>query len=287
MSLNVELLTSTFAALAPHADVWSARFYDELFQRHPHLKPMFAGADLEEQRRKLVQSLVIVIRSLERPEALERLLHDLGGRHVDYGAAETDYPLVGTTLLDVLGEFAGPKVWTDDVAEAWTAAVGAVAAKMLEGAALKTSRQPVLIGAATASSGNTDSLSSDSDDFASDSYSTTSETTLGLSFEEPALPQEKIEMTASTIPAVPQTAPGTDNFYGMVEAAPQAMLYVDGNGVVTYLNRKGHEQVRQLASALGFGPEQLVGGSIERLFTAIPTLRNELQQLSAARSFDA
>ncbi|HTN01716.1 MAG TPA: PAS domain-containing protein [Planctomycetaceae bacterium] len=94
-------------------------------------------------------------------------------------------------------------------------------------------------------------------------------------------------MTASTIPAVPQTAPGTDNFYGMVEAAPQAMLYVDGNGVVTYLNRKGHEQVRQLASALGFGPEQLVGGSIERLFTAIPTLRNELQQLSAARSFDA
>ncbi|WLD11511.1 methyl-accepting chemotaxis protein [Planctellipticum variicoloris] len=287
MSLNVELLTSTFAALAPHADVWSARFYDELFQRHPHLKPMFAGADLEEQRRKLVQSLVIVIRSLERPEALERLLHDLGGRHVDYGAAETDYPLVGTTLLDVLGEFAGPKVWTDDVAEAWTAAVGAVAAKMLEGAALKTSRQPVLVGAATASSGNTDSLSSDSDDFASDSYSTTSETTLGLSLEEPALPQEKIEMTASTIPAVPQTAPGTDNFYGMVEAAPQAMLYVDGNGVVTYLNRKGHEQVRQLASALGFGPEQLVGGSIERLFTAIPTLRNELQQLSAARSFDA
>lgn len=75
--------------------------------------------------------------------------------------------------------------------------------------------------------------------------------------------------------SAPQTA---DQFYGMIDAAPFAALFVNAAGTVDYLNARGHEFFRRHSGALGFGPEQLVGQPAGRLYE----LSAELKQASTA-----
>ncbi|MGA7799381.1 MAG: methyl-accepting chemotaxis protein, partial [Gammaproteobacteria bacterium] len=128
---DVEVLEASFALLAPHADELVRRFYDELFRRYPAVQPLFAGTDLEEQRRKLLAALKLVVSNLRNPEALYQALSTLGVKHQGYGALPEHYPAVAQTLLDVMAELAGAH-WTDEVAGAWRTALNTVAESMLQ-----------------------------------------------------------------------------------------------------------------------------------------------------------
>lgn len=72
-------------------------------------------------------------------------------------------------------------------------------------------------------------------------------------------------------------------FFGMVDSAPLTKFFVGVDGTVTYLNQKGHEVFGSLSKVLGFGPEDLVGGSIKRLFAVIPTLESAANNLHSQR----
>ncbi|MEH2045751.1 hypothetical protein [Nostoc sp.] len=61
MSLNVELLEQSFEKVKPRADEFAASFYDNLFQAHPEMKPLFAKTDMKNQEKKLLSSLVLVV----------------------------------------------------------------------------------------------------------------------------------------------------------------------------------------------------------------------------------
>lgn len=137
MSLNVELLETSFAALAPQGDHLTEVFYDHLFNDYPAVQPLFAGVDMHEQPKKLLASLKLVVENLRRPEVLQPALEQLGLRHVDYGALEAHYPAVGQTLIKSMREVAGD-LWNDDLQEAWVEAYGEVASIMLAGAAEAT-----------------------------------------------------------------------------------------------------------------------------------------------------
>jgi methyl-accepting chemotaxis protein len=128
-SLNISLLEDTFSALAPKAENIVQRFYDELFNRYPDVKPMFANVSLEDQQKKLVSALKLVINNLRNPEALESALAELGQRHKGYGAEAVHYKAVIETLLDVLKEAAGSQ-WTPEVHQAWNDALQIVSTKM-------------------------------------------------------------------------------------------------------------------------------------------------------------
>ena len=133
MGLNVDLLESSFKLVAPQGEALVARFYERLFQKYPAVKPLFRGTSLQEQKRKLLASLVLVIRNLRHPDQLANALQGLGARHVSYGAQPAHYDAVGENLLAVLGEFAGP-AWTPRVKQAWTDAYAAITSIMLAGA---------------------------------------------------------------------------------------------------------------------------------------------------------
>ena len=130
LGLNVDLLEETFAALAPQGEALVARFYEELFARHPGVKPMFANTSVAEQEKKLLGALVLVINSLRKPKALVTALTSLGEKHHAYGAKPEHYTAVAQVLLDVMEEFAGD-LWTEEVEEAWTEALNTVASTML------------------------------------------------------------------------------------------------------------------------------------------------------------
>jgi methyl-accepting chemotaxis protein len=128
--MDIELIKSSFELLKADAEKLAGRFYDELFKRHPAVKPLFEGSSEAEQARKLAAALGLLVKSLEQPEKLQQVLADLGSRHQSYGAEPEHYGAVKETLLDVMAEAAG-SAWTEELNEAWDAVLSSVAEQML------------------------------------------------------------------------------------------------------------------------------------------------------------
>jgi hemoglobin-like flavoprotein len=104
-----------------------------LFEIDPNLQRLFKG-DIEEQSKKLLEMLAVLIAMLERPLGLELELKAMGLRHAGYGVKDEHYAMVGRALLDMLAETLD-RGFTREVREAWTALYGAVEAVMKMGAA--------------------------------------------------------------------------------------------------------------------------------------------------------
>ncbi len=127
----IERLESSFKLLAPRGPELVDRFYAHLFCENPGLRPMFPS-DMGEQKKKLLASLVLVISNIRDAGKLEQPLHDLGARHVGFGAQAEHYPVVCDTLVSVMAEMAG-KVWNDQLTQDWNGALDFVSSVMLEG----------------------------------------------------------------------------------------------------------------------------------------------------------
>ena len=132
MILQIELLETSFQALAPHEEVFAANFYERLFTRYPQTRAFFASVDMKEQRKKLLGALTLVIQNLKKPHVLTSALQGLGQRHGTYGFQPEHYPIVGTILLETFADFLGEK-WTPAHHQAWAEAYGVITAIMLEG----------------------------------------------------------------------------------------------------------------------------------------------------------
>lgn len=139
--VQVHLIRKSFAELSRHDHVAALFFYRRLFEIDPGLRPLFTN-DIEEQSRKLLDMLAVLIAMLERPLGLELELKAMGLRHVEYGVKEEHYATVGGALLDMLAEVLGAK-FTPEVREAWTLLYGAVESLMKEGAAQADSMELV------------------------------------------------------------------------------------------------------------------------------------------------
>jgi purine-binding chemotaxis protein CheW len=83
--LNIELLEATFELVAPRGDKLVEYFYEQLFERFPSVEPLFAEADMREQRGKLLAALTTVVATLRDPAKLTAHLEELGVRHLEYG----------------------------------------------------------------------------------------------------------------------------------------------------------------------------------------------------------
>jgi hemoglobin-like flavoprotein len=135
MSLKIEILEQSFAAVAPKGDELMDAFYRNLFTDFPQVRPLFENVEMAEQKKKLLASLKLVVDNLRRPMALVSALEAMGARHVDYGAEVEHYPAVGQTLLKSLAEVAGD-AWTEEMQEAWSEAYWKISEVMIEGAAV-------------------------------------------------------------------------------------------------------------------------------------------------------
>ena len=125
---QIALVRDSFARLAPDGDAVASAFYERLFALDPALRPLFAG-DLAEQGRKLMAMLALVVRGLDRLDALLPAVEALGRRHAAYGVRDADYATVGAALLATLEAGLGAD-FTPATRDAWTAAYDALAGAM-------------------------------------------------------------------------------------------------------------------------------------------------------------
>lgn len=139
----VALVQDSFALVKVDHQAFTSAFYRELFERSPHLQPLFENVDTRKQGAKLHAALALSVENLRRPEELEKILIPLGKKHVAYGATRESYPRVIEALLATLEQFLGD-AWTGPVADAWTKTLDSVTGLMLRGAegAAKDSDSP-------------------------------------------------------------------------------------------------------------------------------------------------
>jgi hemoglobin-like flavoprotein len=130
---QILLVQRSFARVAPIAETAANLFYQRLFELDPGLRPMFRSP-IDEQGRKLMTMLTVVVNGLTRLEDLVPAVQNLGRRHAGYGVRAEHYATVAAALLWTLEQGLG-EGFTGEVAAAWTAAYTLLAATMQAAAA--------------------------------------------------------------------------------------------------------------------------------------------------------
>lgn len=129
--MNVDLLRSSFAAVAPQADDLAQAFYGRLLGTFPQVRPLFAETDFASQRKKLMQSVAAVVSLVDRPDELGPVLEQLGRSHNGYGVAPHMYDYVTFSMLASLADAVGDD-WNEELASTWEDALRAVSQAMIE-----------------------------------------------------------------------------------------------------------------------------------------------------------
>ncbi len=126
---QVSLVQESFWRVIPIAPDTAAMFYTRLFEIDPSTRPLFAETDMQEQGRKLMETLGVVLIGLTRPETVLGTARDLAVKHVGYGVRAEHYASVGAALIWTLRQSLGTG-FTPEVEAAWQAAYDLIAGVM-------------------------------------------------------------------------------------------------------------------------------------------------------------
>jgi hemoglobin-like flavoprotein len=130
---HIALIQSSFAWIAPSADVIGELFDINLCALDPSLSLLFA-VEVGEQGRKLMALLRSIVRGLDRLDQLIPIVQNLGRRHAEDGVCAEHYDTVGDALMLTLEQCLGER-FTPDVAVAWDKTYAALAEVMQMAAA--------------------------------------------------------------------------------------------------------------------------------------------------------
>lgn len=127
---QIDLVQESYAKVVHLADTAGNLFYQRLFELDSSLKPLFK-VNIQEQGRKLMGFISIVVSKLDHLEDMEPAIQALGERHVEYGVKVTHYDAVGQALLWTLAQCLD-SLFTDEVKDAWATLYGKLASTMIE-----------------------------------------------------------------------------------------------------------------------------------------------------------
>ena len=113
-------------------------FYSKLFFDMPYLEKLFHTSK-DEQSRKLIEMLSVIVGRLDRLEELTEEIKQLAIRHVRYGVKEQHYKAVGTALLWTLRQGLGND-WNEKVSEAWATCFQILSETMINASGYKNRR---------------------------------------------------------------------------------------------------------------------------------------------------
>ena len=113
-------------------------FYSKLFFDIPSLEKLF-HTPKEEQSKKLIEMLSIIVGRLDNLEELTEEIKQLAIRHVQYGVKEQHYKAVGGALLWTLQQGLG-KDWDEEVKDAWACCFDILSSTMINASGYKKRR---------------------------------------------------------------------------------------------------------------------------------------------------
>jgi hemoglobin-like flavoprotein len=134
---DIDRIRASWAAVEPIADAAAGLFYGRLFELDPAIERLFRRTDMPAQRKVLMQTLTVVVKSLDKLDQIVPAVQALGRRHAGYGVREEHYATVGAALLWTLERGLGD-AFTPEVRDAWADAYGILATVMIEAARPET-----------------------------------------------------------------------------------------------------------------------------------------------------
>lgn len=132
MSDDITRIRRNWAQAVSARDILGEIFYRNLFDIAPDTREMFPDK-LDEQGRKLVQTLSWIVDHLDQPEELSIAAQDLARRHVAFGVEPEQYGAVGQALIATLHSGLGDAFSSDDEV-AWIRVYGGLSEKMIAAA---------------------------------------------------------------------------------------------------------------------------------------------------------
>jgi hemoglobin-like flavoprotein len=116
-------------------------FYSKLFVDFPYVEHLFK-TPREEQSKKLIAILAVVVSKLDQLEELTSDIEKLASRHVSYGVKPEHYAHVGSALLWTLERGLGGD-WNEELKQAWATCYGILSSTMINAAYQKDSTKSV------------------------------------------------------------------------------------------------------------------------------------------------
>jgi nitric oxide dioxygenase len=127
-----QLVRSTLPTLREHGKTIAHIFYENLFDAHPELRPMFTQGDQDSgiQGERLAAAILAYVGNLDRLNMLGPAVTNISRRHVILGVKPDHYPIVGYHLLGALQAVMGDAA-TPAILSAWAEAYGELARIMI------------------------------------------------------------------------------------------------------------------------------------------------------------
>ena len=116
------LIQRSFAQAANKVEVVMELFYSRAIEFDPSLQPLFKS-ERYHQGRKIMETLAIIINSLDKLDVLIPLVEGIGKRLTALGVKKSDYPVFGKALLWTLDKGLGSPL-IPDTREAWRSVYG-------------------------------------------------------------------------------------------------------------------------------------------------------------------
>jgi len=139
---QILLVRASWPVVAMNADALTRNFYKHLFEIDDSAARLFAGVDMALQRKRLEQTLTVVVHALDNPDSLLPAVAALGKRHATYGVEHHHFDSVGEALLCALMETLGDG-FSADVRTAWFDAYALLASVMRR--ALIRAKSPTMV----------------------------------------------------------------------------------------------------------------------------------------------
>ena len=126
---HADLIRASFLDLCAWSGEVAEQIHRRLLERSPGTAALLPGRPSAE-RQRLVAGAGRLMTGAERMTVLGPALEQLALAHEARGVTPEDYLVARDVVLEVLAEWSGP-LWREDVAEAWTEALNAVAGLLL------------------------------------------------------------------------------------------------------------------------------------------------------------
>ena len=128
---SLDRIRRSYRQLTPMMAKLTELFYDRLFTSLPESRKLFR-TDMEIQRRHFAAALALIVRNLDKLDALEEPLRELGKDHARAGVRAEHYPVVCEVILASIAEVSRD-AWSDEVSGDWQNLLHIVSLHMLAG----------------------------------------------------------------------------------------------------------------------------------------------------------
>ena len=128
MSLSdeqIRLVEITFRALGGRGDEFVAFVYKKFFEQEPEAEAMFDETDFNQQHKKLLLTLIMIVDNLRDMPHVEEMLKATIKTHQAHAIKQHHYDALIDAIIDTFGEML-KSAWSEEAESAWRVALAKI-----------------------------------------------------------------------------------------------------------------------------------------------------------------